>query len=122
MIVKYKNRYGTGMVRDGPIKVKELNPVVTRTLPDPGWDEVIEKNRYHLKNLERNAIRTIKQHMSDRPTVNVSFSGGKDSTAVLHLARKAGVTKAFFIDTSSRVPRDAGICPIAGSGDYRKGR
>src|SRR5208337_4478895 len=104
VVVKYKNRYGTGMVRDRTVKVRELNPVVTRTLPDPGWDEVIEKNRYHLKTLERNAIRTIRQHMSDRPTVNVSFSGGKDSTAVLHLARKAGVTKAFFIDTTLEFP------------------
>ena len=40
----------------------------------------------------------------DRPTANVSFSGGKDSTAVLHIARKAGVTKAFFIDTGIEFP------------------
>src|SRR5208337_3490510 len=62
------------------------------------------RNRYHLKNLERNAIRTIKHHIGDRPTANVSFSGGKDSTAVLHLARKAGVTRAFFIDTGLEFP------------------
>jgi cysteine desulfurase/selenocysteine lyase len=104
VIVKYKQRYGTGMVRDGSVKVKELIPVVPRTLPDPGWDVVVEKNKYHLKNLERNAIRAIKQHLSDRPTANVSFSGGKDSTAVLHIARKAGVTKAFFIDTGIEFP------------------
>ncbi len=36
VVVKYKNRYGTGLVREGTIKVKELNPVVPRTLPDPG--------------------------------------------------------------------------------------
>jgi cysteine desulfurase/selenocysteine lyase len=99
VIVKYKQRYGTGMVRDGSVKVRELIPVVPRTLPDPGWDLAVEKNKYHLKNLERNAIRLIKQHLHDRPTANVSFSGGKDSTAVLHIARKAGVTGAFFIDT-----------------------
>ncbi|MDD1680988.1 MAG: aminotransferase class V-fold PLP-dependent enzyme [Methanoregula sp.] len=104
VIVKYKQRYGTGMVRDGSVKVKELIPVVPRTLPDPGWDVAVEKNKYHLKNLERNAIRAIKQHLSDRPTANVSFSGGKDSTAVLHIARKAGVTKAFFIDTGIEFP------------------
>jgi cysteine desulfurase / selenocysteine lyase len=104
VIVKYKNRYGTGMVRDGSVKVKELIPVVSRTVPDPGWDVAVEKNKYHLKNLERNAIRAIKQHLSDRPTANVSFSGGKDSTAVLHIARKAGVTKAFFIDTGIEFP------------------
>jgi cysteine desulfurase/selenocysteine lyase len=104
MIVKYRQRYGTGMVRDGSVKVKELIPVVPRTIPDPGWDVAVGKNKYHLKNLERNAIRAIKQHIRDRPTINVSFSGGKDSTAVLHIARKAGVTKAFFIDTGIEFP------------------
>ena len=104
VIVKYKARYGTGTVKDGSIKVKELVAVTPRTMPDPGWDVAIDRNRYHLKNLERNAVRTIKHHMNDRPTVNVSFSGGKDSTAVLHLARKAGVTKAFFIDTGLEFP------------------
>ena len=103
-IVKYRQRYGTGMVRDGSVKVRELIMVVPRTLPDPGWDVAVEKNKYHLKNLERNAIRAIKQHLSDRPTANVSFSGGKDSTAVLHIARKAGVARAFFIDTGIEFP------------------
>jgi len=105
VIVKYKNRFGTGVVKDGSVKVKELIAVVPRTPPNPGWEVAIEKNRYHLKNLERNAIRTIKQHINDRPTANVSFSGGKDSTAVLHIARKAGVTKAFFIDTGIEFPQ-----------------
>jgi cysteine desulfurase / selenocysteine lyase len=104
VIVKYRNRYGTGMVRDGSVKVKELIPVTPRTMPDPGWDVAVEKNKYHLKNLERNAIRLIRQHIHDRPTANVSFSGGKDSTAVLHIARKAGVNKAFFIDTGIEFP------------------
>ncbi|MFA4861837.1 aminotransferase class V-fold PLP-dependent enzyme [Methanoregula sp.] len=123
-IVKYRSKYGTGMVKDGSIKVKELRSVVPATPPNPGWDEVIEKNRYHLKNLERNAIRTIKQHIHDRPTANVSFSGGKDSTAVLHLARKAGVTKAFFINTNLEFPetlefvRSEGVEIIDKAGDF----
>jgi cysteine desulfurase / selenocysteine lyase len=124
VIVKFKNRYGTGMVKDGSVKVRELNPVVARTLPDPGWDLAVEKNRYHLKNLERNAIRTIRQHIADRPTANVSFSGGKDSTAVLTIARKAGVTKAFFIDTGIEFPetiafvRSLGVDMIQRAGDF----
>jgi len=124
VIVKYKARYGTGTVKDNSIKVKELIAVEPRTRPDPGWDVVIEKNRYHIKNLERNAIRAIKHHMSDRPTANVSFSGGKDSTAVLHLARKAGVTKAFFIDTGLEFPetiafvKSQGIEIVSGAGDF----
>jgi len=124
VIVRYKGKYGTGMVKDGSIKVKELIPVVPSTPRNPGWDEVIEKNRYHLKNLERNAVRAIKQHISDRPTANVSFSGGKDSTAVLHLARKAGITKAFFIDTNLEFPetlefvRSQGVEIIEKAGDF----
>ena len=104
VIVKYKNKFGTGMVKEGSIKVKELIAVVPRTPKNPGWDVAIEKNKFHLKNLERHAIRAIKQHIADRPTANISFSGGKDSTAVLHIARKAGVTKAFFIDTGLEFP------------------
>jgi cysteine desulfurase/selenocysteine lyase len=104
VIVKYKNKFGTGMVKEGSIKVKELIAVVPRTPKNPGWEVAVEKNKFHLKNLERHAIRAIKQHIADRPTANVSFSGGKDSTAVLHIARKAGVTKAFFIDTGLEFP------------------
>ncbi len=124
VIVKYRGKYGTGIVRDNAIKIKELNPVTPEILPDPGWDVAVEKNRYHLKNLERNAIRTIRQHLKDRPTANVSFSGGKDSTAVLHLARKAGVTQAFFIDTTLEFPetlafvRSEGVEIVSGAGDF----
>lgn len=124
VIVKYRNRYGTGMVRDGAVKVKELVPVTPRTLPDPGWDVAVGRNRYHLKNLERNAIRLIRQHLRDRPVANVSFSGGKDSTAVLHLARKAGITRAFFIDTGIEFPetlafvRSQGVEIIGKGGDF----
>jgi cysteine desulfurase/selenocysteine lyase len=42
--------------------------------------------------------------MADRPVSNVSFSGGKDSTAALLLARKAGISDAFFIDTGIEFP------------------
>jgi cysteine desulfurase/selenocysteine lyase len=121
VIVKYRTRYGTGMVRDGAVKVRELVPVTPRTMPDPGWDVAVERNRYHLKNLERNAVRLIKQHLHDRPTANVSFSGGKDSTAVLHLARKAGVTKAFFIDTGIEFPETIDFVQSEGVEIIRKG-
>jgi cysteine desulfurase/selenocysteine lyase len=124
VIVKYRNKYGTGMVRGGHIKVKEIIPVEQKTPPDPDWGVAVQQNRYHLKNLERNAVRTIRHHLHDRPTINVSFSGGKDSTAVLHLARKAGVTKAFFIDTGIEFPetvefvKSQGIEIIPPAGDF----
>ncbi|KQC05558.1 MAG: phosphoadenosine phosphosulfate reductase [Methanoculleus sp. SDB] len=120
VIVRYKNRFGTGTVRDGHVRVKEIVQVEPRTRPDPGWDMAIERNRYHLKNLERNAIRTIKKHMTDRPVTNVSFSGGKDSTAVLHLARKAGVTQAFFIDTGIEFPETVDFVASQGVDIIRK--
>jgi cysteine desulfurase/selenocysteine lyase len=124
VIVKYRNKYGTGMVRGGHIKVKEIIPVEQKTPSDPDWGVAVQQNRYHLKNLERNAVRTIRHHLHDRPTINVSFSGGKDSTAVLHLARKAGVTKAFFIDTGIEFPetvefvKSQGVEIIPPAGDF----
>ena len=120
VIVKYKNKFGTGMVKEGSVKVKELIAVVPRTPKNPGWDVAIEKNKFHLKNLERHAIRAIKQHIGDRPTANVSFSGGKDSTAVLHIARKAGVTKAFFIDTGLEFPETIAFIESEGVEIIRK--
>jgi len=59
--------------------------------------------------------------MNDRPCVNVSFSGGKDSTAVLHLARKAGVEKAFFIDTGIELPETVEFVVSEGVEIIRKG-
>ncbi|HVP97062.1 aminotransferase class V-fold PLP-dependent enzyme [Methanoregula sp.] len=124
VIVKLKNRFGTGVVREGQVRVKELAPVELFTAPNPGWAQVIEQNRYHLKNLERSAIRMIKSHIHDRPVCNVSFSGGKDSTAVLILARKAGVTDAFFLNTGIEFPetvefvRSQGVPVIEKAGDF----
>ncbi|MDO9549457.1 MAG: aminotransferase class V-fold PLP-dependent enzyme [Methanoregula sp.] len=120
VIVKYKSRFGTGMVKEGSIKVKELISVTPRTPRNPGWEVAIEKNKFHLKNLERHAIRAIKQHINDRPTANVSFSGGKDSTAVLHIARKAGVNKAFFIDTGLEFPETIAFVESTGVEIIRK--
>ncbi|MCA1916112.1 aminotransferase class V-fold PLP-dependent enzyme [Methanospirillum hungatei] len=121
VIVTANGKYGTAIVKEGYIKVKELIPITPSPYPDPDWDEVIAHNTYHLKNLERNAVRTIKSHMKDRPTVNVSFSGGKDSTAVLHLARKAGVEKAFFIDTGLEFPETIRFIEEQGVEIIRKG-
>ena len=104
VIISYRDLFGTGIVRDGMVRVRKLIPVEPRSRPNPGWDEVIEKNQYHLKNLERSAVRTIRKYMGARPCVNVSFSGGKDSTAILHLARRAGVEKAFFINSGIELP------------------
>ncbi|PWR73595.1 aminotransferase class V-fold PLP-dependent enzyme [Methanospirillum stamsii] len=121
VIITANGKYGTGVVKEGYIRVKELLQVTPRTYPDPDWEAVIAQNQYHLKNLERNAIRTIKSHINDRPTANVSFSGGKDSTAILHLAKKAGVTKSFFIDTGLEFPETIRFIEEQGAEIIRKG-
>jgi cysteine desulfurase/selenocysteine lyase len=90
MVVRYGNLYGTGTVRAGAVRVREILAVQPAPLKaDPDWDLVVTQNRFHLKNLERHALREIRRHSAGHPCVNVSFSGGKDSTAVLELARRA---------------------------------
>jgi len=124
VIVRYRNKWGTGAVAGGSVRVKEINAVKQESPPDPGWEVAIDRNRYHLKNLERTAIRLIRQHLHDRPTANISFSGGKDSTAVLNLGRKAGITSAFFIDTGLEFPetlefvRQQGVTIVPPAGDF----
>ncbi len=124
VVVKYRNGYGTGVLRAGQLRVKEIMAVQARSPPDPDWEVAIDRNRRHLKNLERNAIREIRHHMSDRPCANVSFSGGKDSMAVMALARKAGIPSAFFIDTGIEFPETVefvesqGVEIIRKAGDF----
>ena len=124
VIVKYRGRFGTAVLKDGSLRVKEVMPVIPVKPGDPEWTEAVAKNTYHLKNLERNAVRSIKQHMNDHPVANVSFSGGKDSTAVLLLARKAGVNDAFFLDTGIEFPetiefvQSMGVDIIRKAGDF----
>ncbi|MDI9633569.1 MAG: phosphoadenosine phosphosulfate reductase family protein [Methanolinea sp.] len=124
VIVRYRGRAGTGVLREGYLRVRELLPLRGPPAPDPPWEEAVRRNAHHLRNLERHAVRAIRQHARDRPHVNVSFSGGKDSTAVLALARKAGVTDAFFIDTGLEFPetlafvRQQGIRTVLRGGDF----
>jgi cysteine desulfurase/selenocysteine lyase len=121
VIVKYGKHFGTGVLKDGFLRVKRLGTLPEREEKNPEWDVVVERNRYHLKNLERNAVRAIRQHMHDRPCVNVSFSGGKDSTAVLVLAKRAGVNDAFFIDTGIEFPETVEFIEQMGVEIVRRG-
>ncbi len=105
VIVRYKSKYGTGILKGESLKIKELGAVEpAKQLPNPTWNDAVAKNAFHLKNMERTAVREIRQNLSLKPTINCSFSGGKDSTAVWHIAQKAGVEKAFFIDTGLEFP------------------
>jgi cysteine desulfurase/selenocysteine lyase len=120
VMVKYRNGYGTGVLRAGHLRVREIMAVQARSPPDPDWELANDRNRRHLKNLERNAIREIRHHMSDRPCANVSFSGGKDSMAAMALARKAGIEKAFFIDTGIEFPETVDFVESQGVEIIRK--
>lgn len=105
VILRYKNKYGTGILKDGYVRIKELVGVTpVRSKANPSWSDAVEKNAFHIKNMERNAIREIRQNLALKPAVNCSFSGGKDSTAVWNIAKKAGVTEAFFLDTGLEFP------------------
>lgn len=105
VIVKYKSKYGTGILKGGSLKIKELKSIEPiNSLPNPEWKDAVEKNAFHLKNLERTAVREIRQNLTLKPNINCSFSGGKDSTAVWAIAQRAGVKKAFFIDTGLEFP------------------
>ncbi len=109
VLLRFRGMAGTGTLSSGHVRIRRIGRVETRDFPDPGWETAVDRNRQHLKNLERHAIRFIRQHMQDRPCVNVSFSGGKDSTAVLELARRAGVTDAYFVDTGMEFPETLGF-------------
>jgi cysteine desulfurase/selenocysteine lyase len=105
VILKYKSKYGTGILKNGAIRIKKLSNVQPiLDMENPVWDDVVKRNTFHLKNMERAAVREVKQNLGLAPTANCSFSGGKDSTAVRHIAQKAGVTDAFFIDTGLEFP------------------
>ena len=105
VIIRYKSKWGTGILKGTSLKIKELGALEpAKSLPNPNWDEVVSKNAFHLKNMERAAVREIRQNLTLRSEINCSFSGGKDSTAVWNIAQKAGVSKAFFIDTGLEFP------------------
>ncbi|HON82089.1 MAG TPA: phosphoadenosine phosphosulfate reductase family protein [Methanoregulaceae archaeon] len=104
VIVLFRGMAGTGILSGDRLKIRKIGVVPVSEYPDPGWNVAVERNRIHLKNLERHAVRFIRRHMYDRPRVNVSFSGGKDSTVALELARRAGVTESYFIDTGMEFP------------------
>ena len=104
VIVHANGRYGTGWLRNNVVKVKSMGRPRPIEMPDPDREQVIRCNKPHLKNLERHAIRFIKAEKDQRPECNVAFSGGKDSTVVRELARKAGVTECYYVDTGMEFP------------------
>jgi 3'-phosphoadenosine 5'-phosphosulfate sulfotransferase (PAPS reductase)/FAD synthetase/predicted RNA-binding protein with PUA domain len=124
VIVRFRDKYGSGFLKEGVVRIRSIGRLVPVLRPDPSWDDVIAINAVHLKNLERHAVRFIRQHMHDRPVCNISFSGGKDSTVTLYLARKAGVKTAYFVDTGLEFPetrefvRQSGVDVVITAPDF----
>jgi 3'-phosphoadenosine 5'-phosphosulfate sulfotransferase (PAPS reductase)/FAD synthetase/predicted RNA-binding protein with PUA domain len=104
VVVRSGKLHGVGQLTGGFVRIKQIGIVNPREEADPDWSVAVGRNRYHLHNLERNAVRFIRQHMRDKPEANVSFSGGKDSTVALELARRAGITTAYFVNTGLEFP------------------
>jgi phosphoadenosine phosphosulfate reductase len=83
-------------------------------------EDAVAANRRALMDMEKGAINTIKaimsQHRYKELPVTVSFSGGKDSLAVLNIARKAVKRlEAFYIDTGLEFPETARFAEKAAS-------
>ncbi len=72
----------------------------------PTLDAVVLANQDHLKDLEKAALRELKDYLSrSRLPVNVSFSGGKDSLASLCLCRKVKPqVDVLFVNTGLEFP------------------
>jgi phosphoadenosine phosphosulfate reductase len=113
VILQIGKFYGVGVVRkraDGSssIRVKDVTShTIKLNEKKPGIKQLIEANRDHLDALEREAEKEISRTLSrSRLPVNVSFSGGKDSLAVLSLLKKMkGRPEVLFINTGLEFPQ-----------------
>ncbi len=112
VILKIGKFFGVGIVRkraDGSTSIKAKD-VTQEQIKLHGrassLDDVIGANEAHLKKLEKDAIKEMKDIISKiKLPVNVSFSGGKDSLASLWLALKvAQKADVLFIDTKLEFP------------------
>jgi len=109
VLMTWEGHAAVGTCRAGSVKVREAGRYIPATYPDPGWDRGISSSISTLKNLERSAIRFIRHHAGRASCVAVSFSGGKDSTVTMELARRAGYGNAFFVDTGMEFPETLGF-------------
>lgn len=112
VILRIGKYTGVGTVRKKgnaavSIRAKELTKEKFELhIATPSRKEVILANDAHLKQLEKKAIRELKDFISrSKLPVNVSFSGGKDSLAALCLGLKVHLkADVLFIDTKLEFP------------------
>ncbi len=124
VLLTWEGHVAAATCRGGVLKVREAGRNLPRVFPDPGWDRVVSANIPVLKDLERTAVRFIRRHAQSASRVAVSFSGGKDSTAAMELARRAGYRDTFFVDTGMEFPetralvRSLGIPTVLHAKDF----
>jgi phosphoadenosine phosphosulfate reductase len=112
VILRIGKYTGVGIVRKKgnaavSIRAKELTKEQFKLHEcTPGREDVILANEAHLKRLENEAIRELKDFISQsKLPVNISFSGGKDSLACLCLGLKVHPkAEVLFIDTKLEFP------------------
>ncbi len=112
VIVECGNMVGIGTYTAPDLKIKKIaTKKGSLHNKNPQINELVQANLSHIKQLGKNAMNSIKGLASqkayrDRP-VHVSFSGGKDSLAVLDLtlsALKKREVKAIFLNTGIEFP------------------
>ncbi len=100
------------------IYVPDLKAVISKKIGEPlkvilrredvrpkrlNLERMVEKNRAWLEKLEEVAVEFIRRNVEG--TAGVPFSGGKDSTATLILAKKAiDEVKALYVKVSHEMP------------------
>lgn len=112
VILKIGKFSGVGVVRtraDGSksIRIKDVaKSDFALSEKKPTLEDAVCANATALRSLERAALNEIKDYLSrNRLSVNVSFSGGKDSLACLCLAQKAlSRPEILFINTGLEFP------------------
>ncbi len=88
------------------VKIRYAGYGEWETHNEPSMEEVLEANEEHLKKIEEKAVKFIHDVRRKYPLpLAVSFSGGKDSLAVLLLALKSGEKfSTFFLNTGIELP------------------
>ncbi len=99
--VELNNYVGVGIKKGDTLKIKDLT--LKREIKLEKLEEYLRKNKNRIERLEKKAKDIIKKY-KDKP-INVSFSGGKDSSVSTLLANDIiPDIEVIFIDTGLEFP------------------